>query len=103
MNVGYPKFSEPEKMSRTLIAVPVGETAKLICSATGYPVPTVVWYKDGTKFIERVRNPVKPDTLVLVLKNTVPSDRGKYVCNVSNIHGWINYTYTVDVQGMVPK
>ncbi|XP_022806014.1 fibroblast growth factor receptor 1-A-like [Stylophora pistillata] len=41
------------KMRRNLLAVPVGNSVKLDCSADGHPPPTVEWYKDGKLFKER--------------------------------------------------
>ena len=40
---------------------------------------------------------------MLVIKDLVPTDTGKYTCNVSNIYGWINHSYTVDVHGKIYK
>lgn len=98
-----PRFSATkDKLSRNLIAVPVGNSVKLDCSAIGYPRPTVTWYKDGGLFQQRKggsRLYLSVWTLVLVLKDVVPSDTGKYTCNVSNAHGWINHSYNVDVHG----
>lgn len=89
-------------MERNLIAVPVGNTAKLDCSAAGYPRPTVRWYKDGALFEERKGGSklyLSRWTDVLIMKDVVPSDSGKYMCNVSNAYGWINHTYSLDVHG----
>ena len=40
---------------------------------------------------------------MLVLKDLLPTDTGKYTCNVSNIYGWINHSYDVDVHGKIYK
>ena len=37
----------------------------------------------------------------LALKEVVPSDTGTYSCNVSNLLGWINHSYYLDVYGKV--
>ena len=88
-------------MQKTLIAVPVGNSIKMDCSAIGRPNPTIVWYKNGKSFIVRGDQPLDQDPYkhVMTLKDAVPGDRGKYTCNVTNAYGWINYTYIVDVQG----
>ena len=85
-------------MRRNLLAVPVGNSVKLDCSADGNPRPTVKWYKDGKLFKERKLHSSRWRTL-LSLKDLVPSDTGSYMCNVSNSYGWINHTYKVDVHG----
>ncbi|XP_022781606.1 fibroblast growth factor receptor-like 1, partial [Stylophora pistillata] len=88
------------KRKRNLLAVPVGNSVKLDCSADGNPRPIVKWYKDGKLFKERKGGSkvyLSAWTTVLSLKDLVPSDTGSYRCNVSNSYGWINHTYKVDV------
>ena len=96
-----PRFLDPSKMQKTLIAVPVGNSIKMDCTAIGNPKPTVLWYMNGKVFSERGGQPFEQDPYkhVIILKDSVPSDKGKYTCNVSNHYGWVNYTYRVDVQG----
>ena len=90
------------KFRHRQIALPVGNTLKLDCSAEGYPSPTVRWYKNGQPFKERRGSSLHLDrAFVLALKDVVPSDTGKYTCNVSNDFGWINHSYYVDVHGKV--
>ena len=98
-----PKFTvSQDKLRRNLLAVPVGNSVKLDCSAEGLPRPTVKWYKDGALFKERKggsRVYLTRFTTVLSLRDLVPTDSGTYTCNVSNPYGWINHTYKVDVHG----
>ncbi|XP_078358651.1 fibroblast growth factor receptor-like 1 isoform X2 [Oculina patagonica] len=100
-----PRFTaSPEKLARNLLAFPVGNSVKLDCSADGYPRPTVRWYKDGALFQKRKggsRLYLSPWTLLLTMKDLVPTDTGTYTCNVSNPYGWINHTYEVDVHERV--
>ena len=89
-------------MRRNLLAVPVGNSVKLDCSADGNPRPTVKWYKNGKLFKERIggyKLYLSRWTTLLRLKDLVPSDAGSYMCNVSNSYGWISHTYKVDVHG----
>ena len=100
-----PKFIvPPRKLSRNFLALPVGNSVKLDCSADGHPRPTVTWYKDGARFMERKggrRLYLRKGTLLLYMEDLVPTDTGKYTCNVSNAYGWINHTYYVDVHGNI--
>ena len=90
------------KLQKTLLALPVGNSVKLDCSAKGYPHPTIAWYKNGKPFDERRGRLLYLDgKYVLRLKDVVPSDTGTYTCNVSNHLGWINHSYYVDVHGKV--
>ncbi|KAL9983592.1 hypothetical protein ACROYT_G005788 [Oculina patagonica] len=97
-----PRFTVPShRLARNNLAFPVGNSVKLDCSADGYPRPTVRWYKDGALFQHRIggrRLHLRPWTLLLSMKDLVPTDTGKYTCNVSNAYGWINHTYEVDVR-----
>ncbi|XP_068709972.1 fibroblast growth factor receptor 3-like isoform X1 [Montipora foliosa] len=100
-----PEFTvSEEKRRRNLLAVPVGNTVKMDCSASGFPRPTVVWYKDGVIFQARKggsRLYIGEFTTVVTIRDVVPSDSGFYTCNVSNAHGWINHSYRVDVHERV--
>ncbi|KXJ23083.1 Fibroblast growth factor receptor 3 [Exaiptasia diaphana] len=92
-----------QRRERTLIAVPVGNSIKMDCSADGYPRPTVKWYKNGRLYTHSVDGPVylSPYQYVLSLRNVVPGNSGVYTCNVSNHYGWFNHTYKVDVRERV--
>lgn len=96
-----PVFTVPEeKRRRNLLAVPVGYSVKMDCSAIGSPRPTVKWYKDGVIFQGRKggsRLYISMFTTVVTIRDVVPSDSGLYTCNVSNAYGWINQSYRVDV------
>ncbi|KAM7441597.1 Fibroblast growth factorreceptor 4 [Porites harrisoni] len=86
------------KLQQKIIALPVGNTVKLDCSAKGHPRPTIAWYRNGKPFNERRGRLLHLDRkYVLALKGVVPSDTGRYTCNVSNHLGWINHSYYVDV------
>ena len=100
-----PQFTiSNDKLSQSLLALPVGNSVKLDCSAVGHPRPTVTWYKDEARFLERIgggRLYLGRWTLLLNIKDLVPTDTGKYTCNVSNAYGWISNTYYVDVHGKI--
>ena len=90
------------RLQKELLALPVGNSVKLDCSAKGYPRPTIAWYKNGKLFNERRGRLLYLDgKYVLRLKDVVPSDTGIYTCNVSNHLGWINHSYYVQVNGKV--
>ena len=72
------------------------------CSATGYPKPTVIWYKDKALFQERKGGSklhIGMFQTLVIIRDAVPADSGLYTCNVSNAYGWINNSYRVDVRG----
>ena len=111
-NVDFPSFSfillaaprfavSEEKRRRNVIVLPVGNTIRMDCSATGYPKPTIKWYKDkalyqgGNGSSKFNRGTFQT---VLIIRNAVPADRGLYTCNVSNAYGWISNSYRVHVR-----
>ncbi|KAK1904409.1 Fibroblast growth factor receptor-like 1 [Dissostichus eleginoides] len=65
-----PRFTQPSKMRKRVIARPVGSSVRLKCAASGNPRPDI---------------------------NLMPKHSGKYTCHVSNKAGEINATYKVEV------
>ncbi|XP_014903584.1 fibroblast growth factor receptor-like 1 [Poecilia latipinna] len=92
-----PRFTQPEKMRRRVIACPVGSTVRLKCSASGNPRPDIVWLKDDRPLTEQEVGEGRQRKWTLSLKNVVPEHSGKYTCRVSNRAGEINATYKVEV------
>ncbi|KAK1904147.1 Fibroblast growth factor receptor-like 1 [Dissostichus eleginoides] len=74
-----PRFTQPSKMRKRVIARPVGSSVRLKCAASGNPRPDIVWLKDSQPL------------------NLMPKHSGKYTCHVSNKAGEINATYKVEV------
>uniref|UniRef100_A0A3Q2P7W2 Fibroblast growth factor receptor-like 1 n=1 Tax=Fundulus heteroclitus TaxID=8078 RepID=A0A3Q2P7W2_FUNHE len=92
-----PRFTQPEKMRRRVIACPVGSTVRLKCAAGGSPRPDIVWLKDDRPLTEREVGEGRQRKWTLSLKNVVPEHSGRYTCRVSNRAGEINATYKVEV------
>ncbi|CAF96974.1 unnamed protein product, partial [Tetraodon nigroviridis] len=93
-----PRFTQPSKMRKRVIARPVGSSVRLKCTASGNPRPDIVWLKDN--------RPLPDETSggeggrkrwTLSLKNLTPEQSGRYTCHVSNRAGEINATYKVEV------
>lgn len=45
-----PQWDYPDKMAKKLHAVPASKTVKFRCQASGNPIPTLKWYKNGREF-----------------------------------------------------
>lgn len=45
-----PQWAHPEKMEKKLHAVPASKTVRFRCQASGNPMPTLKWYKNGKEF-----------------------------------------------------
>lgn len=92
-----PRFTQPSKMRRRVIARPVGSSVRLKCVASGHPRPDITWMKDDQALTRPEASEHRKKKWTLSLKNLRPEDSGKYTCRVSNRAGAINATYKVDV------
>lgn len=98
-----PRFTQPSKMRKRVIARPVGSSVRLKCAASGNPRPDIVWLKDSQPLVDEdaaaggAGGEGKKKKWTLSLKNLMPKHSGKYTCHVSNKAGEINATYKVEV------
>ena len=89
-------------MKIKLLVFPTGNSARMVCAAGGYPPPTVAWYKNGKRFTKIDKDdphPISPHDFTIQIRALIPDDSGVYTCNVSNKLGYINKSYTLEVQG----
>ncbi|KAJ3588864.1 hypothetical protein NHX12_009718, partial [Muraenolepis orangiensis] len=81
---------------------PVSTGGKLTvkCEATGNPVPTYKWYKDGTELGKSKGIKIKSTARNsrLQISRAKLEDSGNYTCVVENALGRQNATRTVHVQ-----
>uniref|UniRef100_A0A4W6FIY6 receptor protein-tyrosine kinase n=1 Tax=Lates calcarifer TaxID=8187 RepID=A0A4W6FIY6_LATCA len=94
-----PQWVMPEKMEKQLHAVPASKTVKFRCQATGNPVPSLRWYKNGKEFRkdQRIGGFKVNHMWTLIMESVVPSDKGNYTCVVENEYGSLKHTYLLDV------
>lgn len=96
-----PRFTQPAKMRKRVIARPVGSSVRLKCTASGNPRPDIVWLKDSRPLADEDSGAggdgQKKKKWTLSLKNLTPEHSGKYTCHVSNRAGEINATYKLEV------
>ncbi|XP_078268663.1 fibroblast growth factor receptor-like 1 isoform X1 [Rhinoraja longicauda] len=92
-----PRFTQPTKMRRRVIARPVGSSIRLKCAASGYPQPDITWLKDNRPLTPQDLGDTKKKKWTLTLKSLRPGDSGKYTCRVYSKAGEINATYKVEV------
>lgn len=97
-----PQFTEFEKMERNSVIIrPMGSSLRLRCKATGNPIPMVTWIKEGQGSISVSNHESDGESRkwMLKLRDLQETDSGKYQCVVSNRHGVINFTYSLEVIG----
>ncbi|XP_076005123.1 fibroblast growth factor receptor-like 1a isoform X2 [Genypterus blacodes] len=98
-----PRFTQPAKMRKRVIARPVGSSVRLKCMANGIPRPDIIWLKDNRPLAGEeggaggVAAEGRKKKWTLSLKNLSPEHSGKYTCYVSNRAGEINATYKLEV------
>ncbi|KAM3843683.1 leucine-rich repeats and immunoglobulin-like domains protein 1 isoform 3-T3 [Vipera latastei] len=67
--------------------VSVGETVVLQCKATGSPPPRINWLKGDHSLTVTERHHFTPGNQLLIVRNVVLEDAGKYTCEISNTVG----------------
>uniref|UniRef100_UPI00402BD081 fibroblast growth factor receptor-like 1 isoform X5 n=1 Tax=Arvicanthis niloticus TaxID=61156 RepID=UPI00402BD081 len=69
-----PRFTQPSKMRRRVIARPVGSSVRLKCVASGYPRPDIMWMKDDQTLTRLEASEHRKKKWTLSLKNLKPED-----------------------------
>ena len=72
------------------------KTFELDCLATGFPKPSVLWYKNGRVISEEEYGIVR-NLMVFKFKKVFLSDSGEYRCQVYNKLGEINRYFKINV------
>ncbi|NWJ02914.1 LRIG1 protein, partial [Crypturellus undulatus] len=67
--------------------VSVGETVALQCKAAGSPSPRITWLKGDQPLVMTERHHFTPGNQLLIIRNVVLEDAGKYTCEMSNTVG----------------
>ena len=90
-----PQFKEPLQP----MEVKEGTAAKLQCTVTAEPAPSLEWFKDGVKVKEGRRVKVQSDgvTASISFKETRPDDKGEYNCVATNDLGSASCTASLNV------
>ncbi|XP_044140495.1 roundabout homolog 1 isoform X2 [Bufo gargarizans] len=78
--------------------VAVDGTLLLNCVATGNPVPTILWRKDGNLINTQESRTKQLDTGALQIRYAKLSDTGRYTCTVSTPSGEASWTAFIEVQ-----
>ncbi|XP_056288940.1 fibroblast growth factor receptor 1b isoform X4 [Pseudoliparis swirei] len=95
-----PQWVVPEKMEKQLHSVPASRTVRFRCPASGNPVPSLRWLKNGKTLRKDQRIggfKIRDHTWTLIMESVVPSDEGNYTCVVENRHGGLQHTFLLDV------
>ncbi|MEQ2208538.1 hypothetical protein XENOCAPTIV_005329 [Xenoophorus captivus] len=100
---GDPATAAAPKLKPIKNPIIVGEGNKLTvkCEATGNPVPTYRWFKDGNELKKSRKVKIKSNLKFsrVQISSAKLEDSGNYTCVVENPLGKDNSTGTVNVQG----
>ncbi len=79
-----------------------GDSITLSCSATGKPLPTITWYKDGVEILayNKVKRNGRSDS-ELRLINLTGDETGIYSCTAENLAGKVKKEYRLAVRTAV--
>ncbi|XP_077167850.1 basement membrane-specific heparan sulfate proteoglycan core protein isoform X5 [Paroedura picta] len=88
------KAGAPEVSVSPTLTVVAGQTARLHCSATGDPIPTIQWSKLRAPL--PWQHELVNDTLVI--PRVAQQDSGQYICNASNAAGFTEAFVVLDVE-----
>ncbi|XP_053195848.1 fibroblast growth factor receptor 1-A-like [Scomber japonicus] len=100
-----PQWVTPEKMEKRSFVIPTRKTVKFRCQASGNPVPSLRWYKNGKEVRKDQRIggfKIRDHTWTLIMESVVLSDEGNYTCVVENEYGSLKHTYQLDVLQSCP-
>ncbi|CAI9737500.1 fibroblast growth factor receptor-like 1 [Octopus vulgaris] len=94
-----PRFLHLRKMKKKAIPRPAGSSIWFRCRASGNPRPEIQWLKDGQMWTSDNMGNYQDSRPCWTLKidDLRQEDSGQYTCVVTNIHGTINYTYSLEV------
>ncbi|XP_069729285.1 hemicentin-2 [Phaenicophaeus curvirostris] len=83
--------------STTNVSVSLHEALTLTCEATGVPLPTVTWSRDGSPVTPSEHMRVPSGGWMLSLTRVQPQDGGHYSCLARNIAGEARRHFHVDI------
>nr|XP_060616689.1 fibroblast growth factor receptor 3-like [Anolis sagrei ordinatus] len=86
--------------------VPVGKSATFRCQASGHPLPSITWLKNGKRITEPdvlSRMILRPEHWYMVILNVAHSDGGNYTCLVRNRYGVLCHTYYLSTGDAIPR
>ncbi|KAG8557060.1 hypothetical protein GDO81_018318 [Engystomops pustulosus] len=67
--------------------VSAGATLALQCKASGSPPPRITWLKGDEPLVMTERHHFTPGNQLLIIRNVLQEDAGKYTCEMSNTLG----------------
>ncbi|TSK20187.1 Neural cell adhesion molecule 1 [Bagarius yarrelli] len=89
-------------LSKSEMVVKPGDSASVICSATGHPKPSIQWLNKSNKGGMSSTGRVRVMASQLQIENVVPSDGGVYSCKATNEAGSNTHNFMLLTSPEVP-
>ena len=89
-----------QEVAMTRVTVHQGEPAELPCVASGFPLPTYSWSRDGDVISSTQERVVRAGGN-LVFRQTMVSDSGTYTCVARNDIGQTSSSVTLSITGRI--
>ncbi|XP_067940287.1 hemicentin-1-like [Watersipora subatra] len=88
-------------LQQDYLLVAKGDSAALVCQATGIPAPEIIWFKNGKEINERNAFVRVTSSGELMLLGAQPEDAADYTCLAQNAAGTDQAVITLEV-GSIP-
>ena len=90
--------------SPSAVTVEYGHPTVIVCTATGYPVPTISWaFRNQSQVLQSditISVSGYTNQSTLMIPKSYPSDEGTYICTANNaIYGFVSILVQVSVSG----
>ena len=81
--------------------VVLGDDLEITCDVSGYPYPTVNWFKDGKPLMSDKRITLSDNGVyrkaILGINNLEFEDKGEYTCTATSPENPLGVTATIDI------
>ncbi|BFZ02190.1 hypothetical protein BsWGS_05230 [Bradybaena similaris] len=94
-----------DQSKMTFVRSKIGHVTSYIeleCPAKGSPKPTMEWFKNGELIQPQKSGRIAFNKGKLVIADLLLQDAGNYMCNMSNVHGYLNWTYELEILQRAP-
>uniref|UniRef100_A0A915ILR4 Ig-like domain-containing protein n=1 Tax=Romanomermis culicivorax TaxID=13658 RepID=A0A915ILR4_ROMCU len=79
-----------------------GSRIALNCEAKGYPVPSILWFKDNRPLRETRRQVLENNSTKLTIYPLLREDRGVYACQAINVAGSVRAAASIQIKASAP-
>lgn len=94
---GAPKLGKMDTSKNVVL----GDDLEITCNVSGYPYPTVNWFKDGKRLMSDKRITLSDNGVyrkaILGINNLEFEDKGEYTCTATSPENPLGVSATIDI------